>query len=92
MEGSLKLAVHHYQTLCEKHSFKSSLRHVDTPFIDDSQHDVEEDSESDPQGVLATPAASVLMKVLYAARLARFDLLKVIASLASKLTKWTRKM
>ena len=31
------------------------------------------------------------MKVLYAARLARFDLLRAITSLASKLTKWTRK-
>ena len=29
------------------------------------------------------------MKVLYGARLARFDLLKAVAGLASKVTKWS---
>ena len=74
MEGSLRLAVSHYQTLCEKYGHKTPLKHVETPFIDDASHDPEQD-EDEPQGVLATPAASVLMKVMYAARLARFDLL-----------------
>ena len=36
-------------------------------------------------------AASVLMKILYAARMARFDLLKATNSLACKLTKWDNK-
>ena len=40
------------------------------------------------RGALQAHAASVLMKVLYAARLARFDLLKAIAALASKIDKW----
>eukprot|EP00974_Lingulodinium_polyedra_P035896 3444273-Lingulodinium_polyedra.AAC.1 len=33
-------------------------------------------------------AASVLMKVLYVARVARFDLLKATCSLACMVTKW----
>ena len=36
-------------------------------------------------------AASVLMKILYAARMARFDLLKATNALACKLTKWDKK-
>ena len=35
MEGNLKLAVAHYQNLCQQYSYKSSLKHVDTPFIDE---------------------------------------------------------
>ena len=31
------------------------------------------------------------MKVLYAARLARFDLLQAITNLVSRMTKWTRR-
>ena len=34
-------------------------------------------------------AAKILMKILYAARMARFDLLRVVASLATELTRWT---
>ena len=42
-----------------------------------------------PQGRLASVAASVLMKVMYAARMARFDLLRAVQGLAKYLTKWT---
>eukprot|EP00972_Heterocapsa_arctica_P000535 78404-Heterocapsa_arctica.AAC.1 len=31
-----------------------------------------------------------MMKVLYAARLARFDLLKAVANLCKKITKWDK--
>ena len=41
------------------------------------------------RGALAPHAASVLMKLLYAARIARFDLLRSINSLARNVTKWT---
>ncbi|MCP4377402.1 MAG: Ty1/Copia family ribonuclease HI [bacterium] len=41
------------------------------------------------RGALSEHAASVLMKILYAARLARFDILRAVASLACYLTKWT---
>ena len=41
------------------------------------------------RGALAPHAASVLMKLLYAARIARFDLLRSINLLARNVTKWT---
>ena len=84
MEASLLPAIDHYKLLCEKHGFKPSLRQVDTPFIDTTTVDPELDEE--PQGVLAASAVSILMKLVYTARLARFDLLKAITTLASRLT------
>jgi len=42
-------------------------------------------------GALAKVAASVLMKCLYAARMARFDLLRPIQGLTKHLTKWTKR-
>ena len=47
-------------------------------------------SESLSRGSLAPHAASVLMKLLYAARIARFDLLRSINALAGNVTKWTK--
>ena len=41
-----------------------------------------------PSGVLQPIAASVLMQMLYGARYARPDLLRAIAGLARKMTKW----
>ena len=41
------------------------------------------------RGALAPHAASVLMKLIYAARIARFDLLRSINSLARNVTEWT---
>ena len=41
-----------------------------------------------PSGQLQPVAARVLMKVLYAARVARFDLLKAVCVLATRVTKW----
>ena len=43
-----------------------------------------------PKGELAPHAASVLMKLLYAARIARFDLLRSINMLARNVTKWSK--
>jgi len=45
--------------------------------------------ETPARGALADKAASVLMKVLYAARYARFDLLCAVARLAQKMCRWT---
>ena len=50
----------------------------------------EEVSEAN-RGSLAPQAASILMKLLYAARICRFDLLRSINNLARKITKWTKK-
>ena len=41
-------------------------------------------------GVLSDIAAKVLMKVLYGARMARFDLLRAVCSLACSVTKWDK--
>ena len=46
-------------------------------------------SRGDPPGVLAPQAAKILMKFFYGARFARWDLLKVITTLATIITKWT---
>ena len=43
------------------------------------------------RGELAPHAASILMKLLYAARIARFDLLRSINTFARNVTKWTIK-
>ena len=56
------------------------------------QHGTSEDdvsSSESARGALAPHAASALMKLLYAARIARFDLLRSINSLARNVTKWT---
>ena len=41
------------------------------------------------RGELQTCAAKILMSVLYAARMARYDLLRGVGGLASMITKWT---
>ena len=43
------------------------------------------------RGALAPRAASILMKLLYAARICRFDLLRSINNLARRITKWSVK-
>jgi hypothetical protein len=60
------------------------FRHVDTPFIED----LTPWDESQPRGELQSIAARILMKVLHAARMCRFDLLKVCCHLATQITKW----
>ena len=44
---------------------------------------------SEEQGKRAPIASKVLMKVLWAARLARFDLLRAVCALAQNVSKWT---
>ena len=56
-----------------------------------SKGPTEEEVTEANRGALAPQAASVLMKLLYAARICRFDLLCSINNLASKITKWTKK-
>ena len=62
-----------------------TLKPAKTPFLDESKV---ENSSANEEGLLAPIACKVLMKLLYGARLARFDLLRPIAALASKITKW----
>ena len=42
-----------------------------------------------PSGMLQPIAAKVLMKTLYGARMARYDLLRAVCTLAACVTKWT---
>jgi hypothetical protein len=47
--------------------------------------------DDEERGHLADSAASVLMKLLYAARVARFDLLRPVQGLAKWFTKWRKR-
>ena len=42
-----------------------------------------------PSGVLQPIAAKILMKILYGARMARYDLLNAVCKTAACVTKWT---
>ena len=46
---------------------------------------------AEPGGQLQPIAARILMKVLYAARVCRFDLLRAVCALAQRVTKWDEK-
>ena len=82
MESFLDSCVNRY---CELANVaRASLRHVDTPFLEESHDDI----ETPQKGALAAIASRVLMKVLYAARVARYDLLRPCCALASMVTKW----
>ena len=59
------------------------LKHVNTPFF--ANGDIETD---DSRGELADKASSILMKMMWLARLARPDLLRVRTWLATKIQKW----
>ena len=65
-----------------------SLKHVATPLHDNRVARPTEEGE--PQGKLQPIASRVLMKILFAARMARWDLLRATQSLASRVTKWSR--
>eukprot|EP00435_Cladocopium_sp_Y103_P040038 s2308_g10.t2 len=81
-KGNPKNAVH-----CPwcAHSFDPKF--AGTPPPADTEPDVNSEVV---RGALAPHAASILMKLLYAARIARFDLLLSVNSLARNVTKWTR--
>ena len=46
-------------------------------------------NRKDPSGALAAVAIRILMNIFYGARFARWDLLKVVTTLATMVTKWT---
>ena len=67
---------------------RSSLKYAATPFHDNKV--AEPLKENEPQGRLQPIASRVLMKILFAARMARWDLLRCTQSLASRVTKWSK--
>ena len=67
------------------------LKRAETPFIDiKSRQAIEEDDPEKYTGILAPIASKVLMKILYAARVGRFDLLRPVCWLATRVTKWSK--
>ena len=98
----MRQCVQPYKDLCDDPDMQ--LRKVTTPFLASSiSPDVEvgavdgasptitnEDDDSEPRGALAKVASSVLMKLLYGARVARWDLLKAVTRLAGRVSRWTR--
>ena len=65
-----------------------TFKKVTTPFHDDKiARPTAEENEL--AGRLKPIASKILMKVLFAARMARFDLLRATQGLASRVTKWS---
>ena len=65
----------------------ATLRKVSTPFIEQA---AEKELDEPLSGVLAPTASRVPLKILYAARMARFDLLRATCYLATRITKWSK--
>jgi len=84
MSDFLKQCVSLYQELGGEKA--KTLKKGDTPFLDLPLGERVPDAAA--TGELAPIASKVLMKILYAARMARYDLLRVTCFLATRITKW----
>jgi hypothetical protein len=69
---------------------EASKRKAQHPWKEETQHHAQ---TGNPVGAgrLQSIASKILMKVLWAGRLARFDLLRAVSHLATYVTKWTSK-
>ena len=86
MRSFLQQAVDKYRQLAGPEF--QHLKKVSTPFYDDKIA-CPVDILAECKGKLAPIASRVLMKLLFAARMARFDLLRAVQGLASRITKWS---
>ena len=90
MSDFLKSCVARYQELAGPKG--ANLRKAITPYVDEAMdydvHATPAGGQPPPSGELGAIASKVLMKVLYAARIARFDLLWLVGFLARRVTKW----
>ena len=86
MKGFLDSCVKRYLELSGRPD--NCIKKVETPFLAD---DDRAEDDIDEGGELQPHAAKILMKVLYAARMYRFDLLKPVTYLASRITKWSKR-
>ena len=84
MRPFFEQCVDSYLTLIKKGI--RTLKPAKTPFLDESK--VGKSSSDNKEGLLAPVACKVLLEIVYGARLARFDLSRPIAALASKITQW----
>ena len=64
-------------------------RRAPTPYLSEDDEKDAEDLENMVEGKLKGIAAKVIMKILYGARMARYDLLHPCQELACRMTKWT---
>ncbi|CAE6936887.1 GIP [Symbiodinium sp. CCMP2592] len=103
MRSFMEQCVSRYVELCGP-KYKATLRSADTPFLDESRPEFDTnpdrpevnrllghptDTPVPPgKGVLGDCAAAVLMKILYGARMGRYDLIRPVQALASLITKW----
>ena len=85
MSGALSGAVDKYLKVAPENT---KLRKVHTPFIDESLLPDGQDLGSIPEGTLGKHASSILMSLLYTARMARYDLLRPVCALASMVSRW----
>ena len=65
------------------------LKQVSTPFHEERIARPVADDSDETKGVLTPIAARVLMKILFAARMAWYDLLRAVQGLAARATKWS---
>ena len=79
-----------YVSDLKQRSESSNFPNADvTSLLGNSRESKPEVGESaEPEGKLAKRADGVLTKILYAARIARFDLLRTVNRLARRITKW----
>ena len=93
VESFMQQCVTAYKDLCGEPDM--NMRAVETPHLSPLPREGGGDApaalvEGEPVGVLQPIASSILMKVLYGARAARWDLLKAVQLLATRVTKWSR--
>ena len=84
MKPFLQSCVKRYQELAG--SQRGALKHVSTPFHEERIARPVAD-ENEPKGVLQPIASKVLMKILFAARMSRFD--PCCPGLAARVTQWS---
>ena len=82
-KGYMQQCVDRYLELAKKTD--KDLKRAETPGMDDSSFMPNEFIE---KGKLTVDAAKIVMKILYGARVSRWDLLQTVNYLAIRLTKW----
>ena len=85
MDGAIESAVERYLVMTGKKI--KDLKNVSTPCMDDGQF---APSEFEEEGEVSENAAKIVLKALYAARLARPELLWAVNTLAREVTKWSK--
>ena len=77
--------------MAERSLSKAAAKKPPKPLAEqtDEKSSSKNSTEKKLKGVLQPIASRILMKVLYAARVARWDLLRAIGFLATQITKWT---